>query len=63
MPRVSSLFRLTDNLRIRGTLGRGFRAPDLGQLYYQFQNPLHFYQVIGNTHLQAGEVDNLSVWL
>ena len=52
VPRVSSLFRLTDNLRIRGTLGRGFRAPDLGQLYYRFQNPLHFYQVIGNTHLQ-----------
>ena len=52
VPRVSSLFRLTDNLRIRGTLGRGFRAPDLGQLYYQFQNPLHFYQVIGNTHLK-----------
>ena len=52
VPRASGLFRVTQNLRIRGTLGRGFRAPDLGQLYFRFQNPAHYYQVIGNTHLQ-----------
>lgn len=51
VPRASGLFRVTQNLRIRGTLGRGFRAPDLGQLYFRFQNPAHYYQVIGNTHL------------
>ena len=49
VPRASGLFRLTQNLRLRGTLGRGFRAPDLGQLYFRFQNPTHHYQVIG-TH-------------
>lgn len=52
VPRASGLFRVTQNLRIRGNLGRGFRAPDLGQLYFRFQNPAHYYQVIGNTHLQ-----------
>ncbi|MCY3777550.1 MAG: TonB-dependent receptor, partial [Candidatus Aminicenantes bacterium] len=52
VPRASGLFRVTQNLRLRGTLGRGFRAPDLGQLYFRFQNPAHYYQVIGNTHLQ-----------
>ena len=55
VPRVSSLFRVTENLQVRGTFGRGFRAPDLGQLYYRYQNPLHFYQVIGNTHLKPEE--------
>ena len=52
VPRASGLLRITENLRIRGTVGRGFRAPDLGQLFYRFQNPLHYYQVIGNNHLQ-----------
>ena len=52
VPRASGLLRIAEKLRLRGTLGRGFRAPDLGQLYYRFQNPLHFYQVIGNTHLK-----------
>ena len=52
VPRASGLFRITENLRIRGTFGRGFRAPDLGQLFYRFQNPLHYYQVIGNNHLE-----------
>ena len=60
VPRASGLLRITENLRIRGTFGRGFRAPDLGQLFYRFQNPLHYYQVIGNNHLAAGAVDDLS---
>ncbi len=55
VPRASGLLRITEKLRLRGAFGRGFRAPDLGQLYYRFQNPLHFYQVIGNTHLQPEE--------
>ena len=34
--------------RLRASYGGGFRAPDLGQLYYRFLNPTNFYQVIGN---------------
>ena len=52
VPRASGLLRITENLRIRGTFGRGFRSPDLGQLFYRFQNPLHYYQIIGNNHLE-----------
>ena len=52
VPRASGLFRVAGNFRLRGTVGQGFRAPDLGQLYFRFQNPTHHYQVIGNTHLQ-----------
>ena len=52
VPRASGLFRVAGNFRLRGTVGRGFRSPDLGQLFFRFQNPTHHYQVIGNTHLQ-----------
>ena len=52
VPRASGLLRIAESLRIRGTFGRGFRAPDLGQLFYRFQNPLHYYQIIGNNHLE-----------
>ena len=63
VPRVGGLFRVTENLQVRGTFGRGFRAPDLGQLYYRYQNPLHHYQVIGNTHLNPEESTTYQVGL
>jgi outer membrane receptor for ferrienterochelin and colicins len=52
VPKVGLVVRLTDNWTARGSFGRGFRAPDLGQLYYRFANPASFYQVIGNPGLQ-----------
>ena len=51
VPRAGILYRLSDGLRLRASWGQGFRAPDLGQLYFRFQNPAHFYQVIGNPNL------------
>ena len=51
VPRAGALVRVTDDLRLRGSWGRGFRAPDLGQLYFRFLNPTNFYQVIGNPSL------------
>ena len=50
-PKVGANFRVADNLRLRASYGRGFRAPDLGQLYYRFLSPSNFYQVIGNPAL------------
>lgn len=52
VPKVGLVVRLTDNWTARGSFGNGFRAPDLGQLYYRFANPASFYQVIGNPGLQ-----------
>lgn len=62
VPRFGILFRAAPSVTLRGSWGQGFRAPDLGQLYYRFQNPSNVYQVIGNpglspersTTLQAG---------
>jgi outer membrane receptor for ferrienterochelin and colicins len=51
-PKLAVNARVTDDVRLRASYGRGFRAPDLGQLYYRFLNPTNFYQVIGNPSLQ-----------
>jgi outer membrane receptor for ferrienterochelin and colicins len=51
-PKAGVNIRITDGLRVRASYGRGFRAPDLGQLYYRFLNPTNFYQVIGNPNLK-----------
>ena len=50
-PKAAASMRLTDGLLARVSYGRGFRAPDLGQLYYRFLSPSNFYQVIGNPSL------------
>jgi len=52
VPRIGALFRLTESARLRASFGRGFRAPDLGQLYFRFFSPTNLYQVIGNPHLR-----------
>ncbi len=52
VPRIGALFRVTESVRVRASFGRGFRAPDLGQLYFRFFNPTNLYQVIGNPNLQ-----------
>lgn len=51
-PKIGLNYRLSDNLNLRASWGRGYRAPDLGQLYYRFLNPTSFYQVIGNPNLK-----------
>lgn len=52
VPRLGLVYKLTGNWVLRGSFGKGFRAPDLGQLYYRFANPASFYQVIGNPRLE-----------
>jgi outer membrane receptor for ferrienterochelin and colicins len=60
-PKVAANARLADGFHVRASLGRGFRAPDLGQLYYRFLNPSNLYQVIGNPNLQAEYGTSLQV--
>ncbi len=50
-PKIGLNFRVTDFASLRASWGRGFRAPDLGQLRYQFGNALFGYQVLGNPNL------------
>ena len=50
-PKVAANLRVAEGLHARASYGGGFRAPDLGQLYYRFLNPSNIYQVIGNPGL------------
>jgi outer membrane receptor for ferrienterochelin and colicins len=50
-PKVAANARLGGGISARASYGRGFRAPDIGQLYYRFLNPSSIYQVIGNMNL------------
>ena len=51
-PKLSSLYRMTDKLRVRASYGQGFRAPDFKNLYLDFTNVTSGYQVLGNPNLQ-----------
>ena len=51
-PKLSTLYRVTDNLRVRASYGQGFRAPDFKNLYLDFTNVTSGYQVFGNPSLQ-----------
>jgi outer membrane receptor for ferrienterochelin and colicins len=57
-PKAALHARVSDALSVRASYGRGFRAPDLGQLYYRFLNPTSSYQVIGNPDLEAEYADS-----
>lgn len=51
-PKLAANYHVAKDIYVRGSYGRGFRAPDIGQLYYRFLNPSSLYQVIGNPGLQ-----------
>ena len=51
-PKVGLNIRATDRINLRASWGRGFRAPDLGQLYYRLYNPTNLYQVFGDPNLR-----------
>jgi outer membrane receptor for ferrienterochelin and colicins len=65
-PKVAANVRIVDGLHARASFGSGFRAPDLGQLYYRFLNPSSIYQVIGNPGLAPEYAKSIQVgadWL
>jgi outer membrane receptor for ferrienterochelin and colicins len=60
-PKVAASARVGHGVHVRASYGRGFRAPDLGQLYYRFLNPTNFYQVIGNPNLDPEYADSIQL--
>ena len=57
-PKLSSLYRVTDDFRVRASYGQGFRAPDFKNLYLNFTNVTSGYQVLGNPSLQPESSHN-----
>ena len=62
-PKLSTMYRMTDNLRVRASYGQGFRAPDFKNLYLDFTNVTSGYQVLGNPILQPESSHNWNLGL
>lgn len=60
-PKVAANAQLGRGMSVRASYGRGFRAPDIGQLYYRFLNPSNIYQVIGNPNLLPEYANSVQV--
>jgi outer membrane receptor for ferrienterochelin and colicins len=60
-PKIAANALVRDGINVRASYGRGFRAPDIGQLYYRFLNPSSIYQVIGNPNLQPEYANSIQV--
>jgi len=52
VPKVGVNYRLSKHFTVRGAYGQGFRAPNLGELYYHLLHLEYGYQVIGNPTLK-----------
>ena len=57
-PKLSGMYHVTRDIRIRTSYGQGFRAPDFKDLYLDFSNPTSGYQVLGNPALQPESSGN-----
>ena len=53
-PKLAALVRPRDDLRVRLSVGSGFKAPDFRQLYLQFSNGVGGYTVFGAARLDDG---------
>ena len=62
-PKLSAMYRVIDNLRVRASYGQGFRAPDFKNLYLDFTNVTAGYQVLGNPSLQPESSHNWNLGL
>ena len=60
-PKIAANARVGGGVNLRASYGGGFRAPDLGQLYYRFLNPTNFYQVIGNPNLRPEDAHSVQI--
>jgi outer membrane receptor for ferrienterochelin and colicins len=52
-PKASARYQVRPWLAVRGSAGRGYRAPDFRQLYLNFSNPAVGYSVFGTQEVGA----------
>ncbi len=53
-PKFSARYNLTDRIQLRGSIGRGFKAPEFRQLFLNFTNPTAGYSVFGSSTVREG---------
>lgn len=51
-PKLSAMVELRDDLRLRGSVGQGYRAPSSKELYFTFNHATAGYIVFGNPDLE-----------
>ncbi len=59
-PKAGAVFRLTDRNRLRFSYGKGFRAPDVSELYRGFTSS-RFFAFVGNPKLTPEESRSYSM--
>lgn len=52
-PKLALMYSPVDDLRVRGSVGTGFKAPTFQQLYMDFTNPVAGYSVIGSSDITS----------
>ncbi len=60
-PRISFMTEPTDNIKIRGSAGFGYRAPSAKELYFDFNHSSAGYIVKGNPHLKPEESESFTI--
>ena len=53
-PKAALLIKPIPSLRLRASIGSGFKAPTFQQLYLDFTNPSVGYSVLGSTYMREG---------
>jgi len=60
-PRLAALWQATEQVRVRASAGRGFRAPDFKELFLSFANAQAGYAVVGNPQLRPETSENVQL--
>src|SRR5690606_31410188 len=60
-PKLAVNVRAADNVSVRASYGRGFRAPAVGQLYYRLMRPSNFHQGLGHPPAEPESAHALQV--
>lgn len=68
-PKLSARYKLYDWLQLRGSAGKGFKAPAFRQLFLNFTNPTVGYTVLGSSTVdeqlrrlqQQGQIDRVLI--
>ena len=53
-PKLSARFNFSEKLQLRGSVGTGFKAPDIRQLFLDFTNATAGYSVLGASRAAEG---------
>lgn len=60
-PRISAMMKPTENIKIRGSVGFGYRAPSAKELFFDFNHASAGYVVEGNPNLKPEESSSYTI--